>query len=85
MKANNIALKGSLNDTEKSLDRVTLSLDRSESQVKRLSQQNLELQDTENVKQDELSKVVLWWQVAQWTILFSAGREGLRPEPHTPA
>ena len=81
MKANNIALKGSLNDTEKSLDHVMLSLDHSESQVKRL----LELQDTENVKQDELSKVVLWWQVAQWTIFFSAGREGLRPEPHTPA
>ena len=48
---NSIALQGSLNDTEKSLDQVTLSLDRSESLVKRLTQQIRDLQDTENVLQ----------------------------------
>ena len=37
LKANNIALKGSLDDTEKSFDHVKLCLDRSESQVQRLS------------------------------------------------
>ena len=49
LKANGIALKDSPNDTEKSLDHDTLSLDRSESQVKRLSQQIRQLQETANV------------------------------------
>ena len=46
LKANNIALKGPLDDTERSIDHAKLSLDRGESQVKRLSQQILELQET---------------------------------------
>ena len=38
LQANNIALKDSLNDTEKKVDNVKLSLNRNESQVKRLTQ-----------------------------------------------
>ena len=65
--ANSIALKGSLNDTEKSLDHGPLSLDRSESKVKRLSQQtrefagNFRSQDSADVTvrcQDEFSIVL---------------------------
>ena len=65
--ANSIALKGSLNDTEKSLDHGPLSLDRSESEVKRLSQQtrefagNFRSQDSADVTvrcQDEFSIVL---------------------------
>ena len=46
LKKNNIALKDSLDDTEKKLDHVKLSVNRSESQVNRLSQQIGELQET---------------------------------------
>ena len=52
LKANNIALKGSSDDTEKSLDHVKLRLDRSGSQVRRLSQQIRGLQESWNVLQD---------------------------------
>ena len=48
LKANNIALKDTLSITEQSLDHFTLSLDRGESHVKRLSQQIRELQETGN-------------------------------------
>ena len=55
----NIALQDSLNDTEKSLGRVTLSLDRSESPVKRLSQQIRESLNLPKMRcRDELSTVV---------------------------
>ena len=46
LKKNNIALKDSLDDTEKKLDHVKLSVNRGESQVNRLSQQIGELQET---------------------------------------
>ena len=52
LKANNIALKGSLDDTEKSLNHVKLSLDRSGFQVRRLSKQIPELQESVNVLQE---------------------------------
>ena len=42
LKMNNIALQGSFNDTGKSLDQVTQSLNRSGSLVKRLTQQHPE-------------------------------------------
>ena len=45
----NIALKNSLDDLEKKHDHVKLSLNRSESQVKRLSQHIWELLETVNV------------------------------------
>ena len=51
-RANNIALKDSLDDTEKKLDHVKLSLNRSESHVKRLPQQIWELYETEHVLQE---------------------------------
>ena len=47
-----ISLHGSLNDTEKSPFKATLSLDRSESQVMRLMQQTRDLQETVNPLQD---------------------------------
>ena len=42
LKMNNIALQGSFNDTVKSLDQVTQSLNRSGSLVKRFTQQHRE-------------------------------------------
>ena len=51
LKANNIALQGSVN-TEKSLDPATLSPDPGESLVKLLTQQIRELQDTVHVLQE---------------------------------
>ena len=52
LKFTSIALQGSLKETEKSLDQVTLSLDRRECLVKRLTQQNRDLQHTANVLQE---------------------------------
>ena len=43
LKKNNIAQQDSFNDTDKSLDQVPLSLDRSEPLVKRFTQQVREL------------------------------------------
>ena len=54
LKANHTALKGFPDDTEKSFDHVKLSLDRCESQVKRLSQRYQELQETLNVFQESV-------------------------------
>ena len=51
-KSNNVALQGSLNETEKALGNVTLSPDCRESLAKRLPQQTRELQETVNVPQE---------------------------------
>ena len=52
LKKHNVVLKDSLDDTEKKLDHVKLSVNRGESQVKRLSQQIEELQETVHVFQE---------------------------------
>ena len=49
LQTNNIALQDSLKGTEKELGKITLSLESSESLVKRLTQQFRDLQDTASV------------------------------------
>ena len=49
---NNIALQGSFNDIEKSIDQVILSLNRSGFRLKRFPHHVRELQDTEHVLQE---------------------------------
>ena len=52
LQTNNTLLQDSLKETEKSLGKVTLSVECSEFLVKRLSQQTQELQETVNVLQE---------------------------------